>query len=370
MSVSLAFCAADEEAELQAFLEAHWRRDHVFVHAPELLRFQHLDAHDPGRLNFVVARDGGADGGAMLAALGFIPLRQYGVAAGPVDVMLAIWKVRDDAPPGLGLALLKFLRGRLRPRLIGAFGLSEMVVPLYRALGYQVGTAGHHALFHPDAPGEGIALRPGAPVLPPADAAGWSLRPLDLTEESDALRALADAQAPFKPRGYLRHRFAAHPVYRYAASGVFEGRELRAAVVWRRQPACNRSCLRIVDLWGDDAALGHVGTSLLRLLEDEGADYLDLVEVGADENALRAAGFLSPSLHGPVSQSRTSHGRTSQSRMARAGLVLPSYFDPFERRNVALSYAFKAPKDTPRVRLFRGDSDQDRPNRMPRRAAA
>jgi hypothetical protein len=45
-------------------------------------------------------------------------------------------------------------------------------------------------------------------------------------------------------------------------------------------------------------------------------------------------------------------------------LVLPNYFSPFERRNVEIEFAYKVTDDTTPVRLFRADSDQDRPNRI------
>ena len=105
-----------------------------------------------------------------------------------------------------------------------------------------------------------------------------------------------------------------------------------------------------MDLWGDEEALGRVGSSLVGLLDDQGAAYLDLVEAGVEGDALERAGFMTAA--------------------ASRHLVLPSYFDPFERRTVPLTYAFKAPEHAPPVRLFRGDSDQDRPNRIPGLAAA
>ncbi|MDA1382070.1 hypothetical protein PCI56_26850 [Plesiomonas shigelloides subsp. oncorhynchi] len=40
-------------------------------------------------------------------------------------------------------------------------------------------------------------------------------------------------------------------------------------------------------------------------------------------------------------------------------VIIPNYFEPFEMRNVKIDYAYKANKD---LVIFRGDSDQDRPN--------
>ncbi len=45
-------------------------------------------------------------------------------------------------------------------------------------------------------------------------------------------------------------------------------------------------------------------------------------------------------------------------------VVIPNYFEPFERRNKVLDYGFIVPSGV-RYRMFKGDSDQDRPNRIP-----
>ena len=45
-------------------------------------------------------------------------------------------------------------------------------------------------------------------------------------------------------------------------------------------------------------------------------------------------------------------------------MVLPNYFSPFERRNVEIELAVRVfdPEWEGPLRLFRADSDQDRPN--------
>ena len=41
-------------------------------------------------------------------------------------------------------------------------------------------------------------------------------------------------------------------------------------------------------------------------------------------------------------------------------IILPNYFEPFEKRNVAIEIAYKAQYEG--YVAFKGDSDQDRPN--------
>lgn len=42
--------------------------------------------------------------------------------------------------------------------------------------------------------------------------------------------------------------------------------------------------------------------------------------------------------------------------------MLPHYFEPLERRNKDIAFGHIAPPGA-RYRMFKGDSDQDRPNR-------
>ena len=41
-------------------------------------------------------------------------------------------------------------------------------------------------------------------------------------------------------------------------------------------------------------------------------------------------------------------------------IIVPNYFEPFEKKNVKLEIAYKSKSDN--YVAFKGDSDQDRPN--------
>ena len=105
--------------------------------------------------------------------------------------------------------------------------------------------------------------------------------------------------------------------------------------------------LRIVDIVGDTEWLDHATHALQNVILDAQAEYIDLVQWGIDAARLEAAGWVSPA--------------------TTEGLVLPNYFSPFERRNIEIGMVVKLFGDEPgngSVRLYRADSDQDRPNRV------
>lgn len=347
--IRIRFATAEDRDDLVDFIDTHWIAAHVFIERPDLLDWQHLE--DDGRLNFVLAVD---DEGAVLGILGYIPLGHFDPSLGARDISLAIWKVRDEGvPPGVGLNLLKHLKSQLNPRLIAAIGTSEMVRPLYKALRYTVGTMQHSALFAPRGD-EATAVASGVPasahVASPLPNELLELRPLTADaprDVRDLVDRVASSALPVKSWAYLATRYLQHPWYRYTLRSVHMNGELVAVLIWRAVAAEGATVLRIVDIVGDTEWLDHATHALQHVILDAQAEYIDLVQWGIDAAQLEAAGWVSPA--------------TTES------LILPNYFSPFERRNIEIGMVVKLFGDEPgkgSVRLYRADSDQDRPNRV------
>lgn len=316
----------------------------MFVHRPEVFRWQHEAAE--GRVNMVVAADD--DSGALVGVLGFIPTGHFDRALGDHDLALAIWKIDErHAPPGVGLQLLKFLQREVRPRLIVAIGTSEMVRPIYRVLGYTQGVMAHAALFDP-ARLDSLSIADVPPSsrvrVPTASETAVALRRLDETPDEtleEAILAAGEFITPPKSLAYVHQRYVEHPWFDYEVRSVVVAGETVGAIVWRVVEAAGSRVLRVVDVVGDASWIEHGTTALLAEIRAADAEYLDIVHHGLDTSALLRAGFVD--------------------RASDPELIIPNYFAPFERRNVDLWFAFRA--DAPdRVRFFRADTDQDRPN--------
>ncbi|WP_432514947.1 hypothetical protein [Kineococcus sp. SYSU DK001] len=332
--------------QVLTFLDRHWRRDHVFARRPALFAWQHLEGE---HLNVVLAQDGEE----VVGLLGYLPVDHFDPAlagSGPA-VALAVWKVVEErGGPGLGLQLLNHLRRVLRPRLVFAVGLSETVIPLYRALRWTVGVMDHHVLPNPAARDRVIA--PGLAGLRPARATDDGGRLLGRWGRADALPAGLEAVTrctePVKSVRYLTERYLRHPEYDYEVVAVGTPGRTPTLLVLRRVSVGTAAALRVVDVVGPTDGLSVSGRALLDLLEDSGAEYLDVQHHGLAHDHLAAAGFTD--------------------RRAVPGLVVPGYFEPFEARNVDLDFAhrrYAAPDGADHsipLRLLRGDTDQDRPN--------
>lgn len=363
--ISVRFATPSDQDRLVDFIGAHWSSTHIFTQRPDVFAWQHEQSD--GRLNMVFAEesreapDADVPGQAMseppsiLAVLGFIPMGRFDAELGDRDVMLAIWKVRETGvPPGVGLRLLKFLRRELDPRLIAAIGTSQIVRPIYEVLGYEVGALRQAALFNPD-PTRTLAVASGFPVggakgdvpTPSPRSASVSLLALDEAAPKNTVAAIdriAGAGTPSKSWEYLAERYLRHPWYRYEVRLVEVDGEAEAVVVWRRVEVGDTSVLRIVDVIGPTGWFRDAQPAFERIVGDADAEYIDLVHLGVDLDDLRAGGFIEASEH--------------------PGSVLPNYFSPFEQCNVEIELAYRVftTDDDAPVRLFRADSDQDRPN--------
>lgn len=338
---------------LLTFLKDHWRSDHVFVKKPELLIWQHQDPDNEEVITFLLAlqQEVGNSPGRIIAVLGYIPFRRFAPRENWTGLSLAIWKVRDDVRvPGLGLRLLKWLDKMLEPEFIFAIGISEEVVPLYELLKYQAGSLHQSALFLSAPTGTHIAANTEEHMFGLAkDVGDISLLKINANNinnhfcsEIDELGKIA---YPHKSWDYLSNRFLQHPIYMYFLIGIQFKKQLKGLLILRKHSIEINgnivSILRAVDYLGSSELLAKCGGSLQRLLTEERCEYIDIMHLGLDEEDLERAGF--------VSQNKN------------PSLILPNYFEPFERRNVEIKLAYKSRFDR-NIRLMRADSDQDRPN--------
>ncbi len=350
MVIQIRFAEPADQPALVEFIRDHWSSTHVFAERPDVFDWQYGTGE---RVNMILAADvrdteSGTTGSTVLGILGFIPMGRFDPSLGDRDVLLAIWKVRDDAPPGLGLRLLKQTERDLSARLVGAIGISQIVKPLYGLLKYEVGSMVQSAVVRPDATEYRIA--DGVPANNGQSAAAEPDPELSfaLIDESPgtlaAIEALASGQVPAKSHRYLVERYVDHPWYRYQLRLIRVSGRAVAVIVWRTVEAEGARVLRIVDIVGEVDWLARAQGHFQALTVEYDAEYIDLVQTGIDDALLDAGGFLTV-------------GRTD-------GLILPNYFSPFERRNVEIEFAYRVTDAETPVRLFRADSDQDRPNRV------
>lgn len=315
--------------ELICFIDEHWIKNHIFTRARNLFDWQHKNED---QYNFILA----IRGKEIVAILGFIPTSQFSKAlVDQKEAWLAIWKVRDDIrQPGLGLLMLKFLKKELDLKLICSLGLSQQVVPIYKALKYEVGILNHFAFFNQTLSKFSL-VQPPNNYLTTVEHTNFSYQILNENDSFSGLEHLFTCH-PKKDVSYIKNRYINHPLYKYEVVVILEKYEPISLFVYRVNNVDDVLIARIVDMQGDSILDGRFNHVISCLVSDKGFDYIDLV---TNLKSNKSSGFRS---------------NTSDE------FVVPNYFEPFELKNISIDYAYQT--DNPNIHIFRGDSDQDRPN--------
>ena len=337
LGVSIGRCTDSDIDDVLGFIDAHWQRGHILTRSRALLDWQHRDA-DGGGYSFIVARRGPD----LVGILGYIATRRFdpAITRGAV-VWLTMWRVIEQGGvPGLGLALLQRLRALEPDQSVGALGLNPATSPIYRGLGFRVGELQHYV--RPNRRVERFELaRLTEPVSTATGSEALSAFPLldeaAISAVNGAIESLA--QTPAKTARYFYSRYLRHPVYDYRVLELRDDAVAAGILVARVAEHAGRRALRIVDLVARPDIIARLGGLVDALLVETGAEYADLYNTGLEPHLLERGGFTRVDPEGAD--------------------VVPDHFEPFERRNVRLWYAF-----TGEPVLYKGDADQDRPSRL------
>ncbi len=269
--------------------------------------------------------------------MGFIPISHYdNKLANNLDYWLTLWKADENAPSGTGFALLRQLEKCFTPRSIVIVGNNSTVRKLYQALGYTTGVLNHYYIPNPNI----TALQIGE-NLSSYNLERSSIRSHKTKIKEISLQDIVNLNTdyyPQKSKAYIENRYVKHPYYQYTLYGAYNHDLLVAVIVVRTIKVNNSCCMRIVDIIGETKKIHYVGSDFIDIMKTNHAEYIDCLNHGISAEIFEQWGFLQK------------NGNT----------IIPNYFEPFERQNVDIQFAYKAPISE--YTIFKGDGDQDRPN--------
>jgi GNAT superfamily N-acetyltransferase len=249
-------------AELQAFVDEHWRRGHVLARDEELLRWQHRRRSDPERLAVLVAEEDGR----LVAMLGWI---EFDACVGDARVpggWMTNWLVVPEARGRrLGLALVERAL-EAEYELVGALGANSATRHVLGGFGFaEVGMFRWVRVFDTDALRELLGGREvPRPEAPPETRLGTGF-----------VGACRDAD-------FLRRRYREHPRLRYEV--------VDEQAVYRIETVAGSfaKVARIVDFLGDEALAARIADEA----ERAGAVFADFYCASARFGVpLEAVGF-------------------------------------------------------------------------------
>tara|TARA_Y100001970_G_C14221675_1_gene853059 strand:- start:92 stop:1153 length:1062 start_codon:yes stop_codon:yes gene_type:complete len=325
--------------KFQFFIKDHWKIDHIFAHDKSVFEFQHK-ASD--YYHYMIAKKDNS----LIGVHGVIPQSKFDESLPSDQIFLGLWKVLDGDSVGLGIFLYQNILKEYSPQFIGVVGYNSDILSFYVWQGFEVGIMNHHVVLSTNKTDYDIAIVPSSINYKRKDfqtvLQGRLIEEKDLnTLDSNKLYSY---QIPIKSDTYLINRYMNHPVYDYDVYAIEKDRELLGLTVIRPIIQDQVVVLRLVDYIGSNDTFPLLGGFILQLLDHYEAEYLDMYSYGIPNEIIEQAGFLN----------RTKYD----------GLIIPNYFEPFEKKNVDLRYAYKSTSESQLVRLFKADGDQDRPNML------
>ncbi len=327
-------CKKDEYPKLVSFFRDYWGENHVFCRNKEIFEFQHGDAEN-GEYDFIIAIHNRTN--EIHAVLGFISFSRYDGRdpENPICVSGALWKVRNDIKNKeigkLGLGVLYFLLKRFPQASYITLGLSKYSQDIYQALHFDFGIMDHYYIASKHVEEYKIAMHP---IVNQDVDSNFECELLDIEGVPSGFDSYF---YPTKSVAYINNRYLKHPFYVYKLIGVYKNEELLSIWVTREIEVGGHKCVRIVDIVGNMSRIPNIEGNVNEFLKLRDAEYIDCYCHGIDNYVFESMGF----------------------KRVCGNVIIPNFFEPFERKNVDIHYAALSPKP---VVIFKGDCDQDRPN--------
>lgn len=320
--------------DIMEFIKRYWNPNHILCKSRQFFEWQYC-YH--GEVCFVIARNNISH--ELEGVVGYIPYSNEEER----DVFGALWKVRNNHYPMLGLKLKLYLMRSIHAKSLTAIGLNINTLELHRRSGSAVGRLKHYYLLSDLE--EYVIAKISTKFIPDYNHEREQFL-LSEVKEVETLKVLFDkekieSKSPRKSFAFFCHRYCQHPVYQYRLQGVYDHEDLLGCFVTREISCNSSSVLRIVDYIGDVSAIAHTGAALRNMLDGH-YEYIDFYLYGIQDDILRDAGFV-------LKQDDDVN-------------IIPNYFEPFVQENIALDFFADSLEN---IVLFKGDGDQDRPNFIP-----
>ena len=237
-----------------------------------------------------------------------------------------------------GLKCLQFLLNA-DYKSVSSCGINKKTIPIYEFLGIKTGRLKHFYILNPEIKDYKIAK-----------ISEKNIKKIDYKNVKDIIEVknieellkLIDYQELkkynfYKSPEYFNKRYFKHPYYKYHI--LVKSKVTNSILVYRIVKENGGSCIRIIDFLGEEKEFNELTNYLIDKMLKEKHEYVDIYEVGIEDEILENSGFLE--------------------RVEKDVNIIPNYFEPFVQENIEIYYMSNC-KD--KFRMFKGDGDQDRPS--------
>lgn len=330
MDYTIRFATENDIDSIMRFINENWKKNHILSKDRVLFEWQYMNNN---KVNMVLGLDEKQE---IQGVLGYIPYD----SSDNKDYALSLWKAKSGTS-FLGVKLIMFLMDNEPHRHLFCPGINvNTSAGIYHRLG--IGTGKMKQWYRLSNLEDYKIAKIESRNIPKYNGINQlSLVKVSSFEEfKDVVdeNFISKSVVPYKSFTYLEKRYFNHPTYEYLVYVVrSEKQKAKSAVVLRVQKYNDSIVLRLIDILGDYSQIAYITQEIDCLLYKLGAEYIDMYEIGLDDELLLSSGWL------PVGANEN---------------IIPNYFAPYTQCNVDINYC----SSDKNIVLFKGDGDQDRPN--------
>ncbi len=313
------------------FLDSYWLKGYALAHNRQLFEWQFVCK---GNVNIWIGID---DEQHILYAIQCAII--YRDVPHP-DISGSIWLAIKSPEPELAFEVQKAMTRDLKQRTAISPGIKPKVARYFEIVrGKQIVYLDHYYRL-----ADRTDYRIASIVdkcIPKVQDSGYRLSAITTIDEfADIIpEECLISSVPSKDYSYIKWRYFDHPVFHYDIWGIsYENSDSSGVLITREEEANDSKVCKIVDFYGEPALLGLITHELDRLCETNGYEYVDVYSYGIDTAIYENGGLIKCD--------------------SASGNIIPNHFQPFQATNSDIVMVKPRLSET---RIFRGDSDQDKP---------
>lgn len=327
--IEIRLAKLDDLERVMRFYRENWSENHPIGNFRELMEFQHVIKNE---FRYVLAEEKGK----ICGAIGYI---QYNESETP-DISTTMVCAAEGTDGLLSMEMTEYLEKAIHCRYHYGSGMEPKVGGLTaKARGGWLERMRHFYRLS-DRDCYQVAKIADKIILPVKEDSIEQTSLVELQSVKELIDHLDDeylkSRVCYKDKEYYIHRYMEHPVYHYHLWKWNDG-----ILVGRVQRYKEANVLRIVDWIGEDESLVGLGIALDRWMSMEDIEYTDFYCYGISAEIMKHAGFTE--------------------RTIEDVNIIPNYFSPYMPENKEI-YISLGKEYKEGLHVFRGDSDQDRPN--------
>ncbi len=316
------------------YINEHYKKGHILSKNKKLFDWMYFD-NKSKKYNFLIAKTNNK----IIATKGYQPLKLYDKKLDN-ELFMSMW---SSSRPTAGIRLFdKLLKKKFK--FICGIGSSDHSLRYQKYKKFSTGQLKHSYLLSNNISNYKIAKVLKRITKQKKKFYGKSYIKLDINNlKKQKLTTLYNFQVPRKSSLYLINRYLNSKFYKYHAYGTLIKDKISNIIILRDCKFKNRIAVRIIDFIGSNYSFKYLDKLFKIILKRKKVEYIDLYSYGIPENEIKKCGFK-------VKNSKDKN-------------IIPNHFEPFEQKNNKIIFGYLVDKlYKKKIRLFKGDSDMDRPN--------